>query len=109
MIKVTPEALSRLSTFLDENKSVKHVRIFLASASCGGDGQLSLTVSDPTDADFSSTIGDILFSIGKDLQELTGEVKIDFKEEGRNSGFVVESAKILPVMDPGCGGCCGCD
>jgi Fe-S cluster assembly iron-binding protein IscA len=109
MITITPDALSRLSAFLTESKTVKHVRVFLASASCGGDGQLSLTVDDPTEADFSSTIGDIVFSIGKDLQELTGEVKIDFKEDGRDSGFVVESAKILPVMDSGCGGCCGCD
>jgi Fe-S cluster assembly iron-binding protein IscA len=109
MIEITPDALSRLSAFLEENKTVKHVRVFIASASCGGDGQLSLTVSDPTDADFSSTIGGIVFSISKDLKELTGDVRIDFKDDGRDSGFVVESSKILPVMDSGCGGCCGCD
>ena len=111
MITITPDALSRLSAFLDEHKTSKHVRVFIATAGCGGggDGQLALTVSDPTQNDFSSTIGDIVFSINKDLQELTGDVKIDFKEEGRDSGFVVESAKNLPVMDSGCDGCCGCD
>jgi Fe-S cluster assembly iron-binding protein IscA len=109
MISITPDALSRLSAFLEENKTVKHVRVFIASASCGGDGQLSLTVSDPTKDDFSSAIGDVVFCISKDLQELTGDVKIDFKDDGRDSGFVVEPSKILPVMDSGCGGCCGCD
>jgi Fe-S cluster assembly iron-binding protein IscA len=109
MITITPDALSRLGAFLTENKTARRVRVFLPSAGCGGDGQLSLTVDEPTAADFSATIGDIVFSINKDLQELTGEVKIDFKDDGRDSGFVVDSAKILPVMDSGCGGCCGCD
>jgi Fe-S cluster assembly iron-binding protein IscA len=109
MITITPDALSRLGAFLTENKTPKRVRVFLPSAGCGGEGQLALTVDDPTDADFSSTIGDIVFTISKDLQELTGDVKIDFKEDGRDSGFVVDSSKILPVMDSGCGGCCGCD
>lgn len=109
MIAITDNALSRLGAFLTENKTVRHVRVFLPSAGCGGDGQLSLTVDDPTDKDFSATIGDIVFSISLDLQELTGDVKIDFKEDGRDSGFVVDSSKILPALDSGCGGCCGCD
>jgi Fe-S cluster assembly iron-binding protein IscA len=109
MIEITAEALTRLGSFLTDNKTVRHVRVFLPSAGCGGDGQLSLTVDDPTDADFSLTIGDIVFSISKDLQELTGDVKIDFKEDGRDSGFVVGCSKILPTIDSGCGGCCGCD
>jgi Fe-S cluster assembly iron-binding protein IscA len=108
MITITPDALSRLGAFLTDNKAVRRVRVFLPTAGCGGDGQLSLTVDEPTEADFSTTIGDIVFSISKDLQELTGDVKIDFKEDGRDSGFVVDSAKILPVMDSGCGSCCGC-
>ena len=109
MIAISPEALSRLGVFLTENKTARRVRVFLPSAGCGGDGQLSLTVDEPGDGDFSITHGDIVFSISKDLQELTGDVKIDFKNDGRDSGFVVESSKILPAMDSGCGGCCGCD
>ena len=109
MIAISDAALTRLGAFLTENKSVRNVRVFLPSAGCGGDGQLALTVDDPSDKDFKTTIGDITFAISKDLQEITGDVKIDFKDDGLDSGFVVDSSKILPVQDSGCGGCCGCD
>ncbi|MDR1656040.1 MAG: hypothetical protein LBT47_00595 [Deltaproteobacteria bacterium] len=110
MITITSEAMTRLDTFLQDNKTPRNVRVFLPSAGCGGDGQLSLTVDEPNDNDFSTTIGNIVFSIGKDLQELTGDVSIDFKNDGRDSGFVVDSSKILPAVESSCGGgCCGCD
>ncbi|MDR2443516.1 MAG: IscA/HesB family protein [Deltaproteobacteria bacterium] len=109
MISITDDALTRLDAFLKENKIIRHIRVFLPSSGCGGEGQLSLTVDDPSEKDFSTTIGEITFSIDKELQEVTGDVKIDFKDDGRDSGFVVDSAKILPAMDSGCGGCCGCD
>jgi Fe-S cluster assembly iron-binding protein IscA len=109
MITISPDALTRLGDFLTANNSVRRVRVFLPMAGCGGDGQLSLTVDEPKDSDWQATIGDIVFCIGKDLQELTGDVKIDFKVDGRDSGFVVEPSKILPAFDSDCGGCCGCD
>jgi Fe-S cluster assembly iron-binding protein IscA len=108
MITITPLAQEKLSNFLTENKSVHHVRIFLPSVSCSGQGQLSLTVDDPHDSDFTATIGDIVFSISKELQLITGSVAIDFKVAGMDSGFVVDSEKILPAVDSDCGGCCGC-
>jgi predicted molibdopterin-dependent oxidoreductase YjgC len=49
-------------------------------------------------------------AISRKLLKVTGPVTIDFKEDGRDSGFVVDSENILPVVDSDCdscgGGCC---
>ncbi|MDR1677308.1 MAG: hypothetical protein LBS44_02835 [Deltaproteobacteria bacterium] len=108
MISISPEAQGRLGKFLTDNNAERNVRIFFPSSGCGGGGLLSLTVDDPNDGDYSVTIGDIVYSINKRLQEVTGGVKIDFKDNGLDSGFTVESEKILPAVDSDCGGCSGC-
>jgi Fe-S cluster assembly iron-binding protein IscA len=108
MITITPEAHERLSKFLTDNKAPRNVRVFFPTASCGGSGLLSLTVDEPNEGDFSVTQGDIVYCINKKLQEVTGGVKIDFKDIGLDSGFIVNSDKILPVVDSDCGGCSGC-
>ncbi|MDR1296711.1 MAG: hypothetical protein LBO05_04915 [Deltaproteobacteria bacterium] len=109
MISITDEARERLSKFLTDNKASRQIRVFYPTSGCGGDGQLSLTVDAPKDEDFSVTIGDIVYCISKDLQDVTGSVKIDFKDVGRDSGFVVDTEKILPPFESAdCGGCSGC-
>ncbi|MDR0620452.1 MAG: hypothetical protein LBJ61_01010 [Deltaproteobacteria bacterium] len=107
MINVTTEAQTRLGQFLTDNKAPRNVRVFFPSTGCGGVGLLSLTVDEPNAGDFSVTIGDIVYCINRELQEVTGGVKIDFKDTGLDSGFVVDSEKILPVLDPDCGPTCG--
>ncbi|MDR1487562.1 MAG: hypothetical protein LBT62_06185 [Deltaproteobacteria bacterium] len=109
MITVTPVAQERLSQFLTDNKADRNVRVFFPSAGCGGQGQLSLTVDDPHDSDFTTTVGDIVYLIDLKLQQITGSVVIDFKEDGRDSGFVVDPEKVLPAVESSeCGSCCGC-
>jgi Fe-S cluster assembly iron-binding protein IscA len=108
MIAITSDAQERLSKFLTDNKAARNVRVFFPSAGCGGEGQLSLTVDEPNEGDFSVSIGDIVYCINKRLQDVTGSVKIDFKDDGRDSGFVVDPEKILPAVDSDCGGCSGC-
>ncbi|MDR0354164.1 MAG: hypothetical protein LBJ64_00255 [Deltaproteobacteria bacterium] len=108
MITITAEAQEQLSAFLTKNNASRNVRIFFPTSGCGGDGQLSLTVDNPNDADYSVSIGDIVYCISKKLQDVTGAVKIDFKVLDRDSGFVVDAEKILPPIDSDCGGCSGC-
>ena len=108
MINVTTEAQTRLAQFLTEKKAPRNVRVFFPSAGCGGGGLLSLTVDEPNEGDFQVTVGDIVYCINLKLQEVTGGVKIDFKDNGLDSGFVVDSEKILPAVDSDCGGCSGC-
>jgi Fe-S cluster assembly iron-binding protein IscA len=107
MITITPGALKELSSFLSEKKATPSVRVFQPPASCGGDGQLSLTVDRPGEADFSTTAGDLTLIIKKDLLSKTGNVTIDFKTNGFDSGFVVETEKLLAPVIPDCSGCAG--
>ncbi|MDR1085926.1 MAG: hypothetical protein LBP22_14000 [Deltaproteobacteria bacterium] len=109
MISITPLAQEKLSAFLAENQTKPQVRVFLPLAGCGGDNQLSLTVDEPNENDFSVKSGELTLSIDKKLQEMTGSVTIDFKDDGFDSGFVVDPEKILPPSESdGCGGCCDC-
>jgi Fe-S cluster assembly iron-binding protein IscA len=62
----------------------------------------------PTEQDFTVKTGDLTLIIGRTLMAVTGDVTIDFKNNGLDSGFVVETEKILPVRDMDCGGCTGC-
>jgi Fe-S cluster assembly iron-binding protein IscA len=107
MINITPTALKELSGFLTEKKATPSVRVFLPPSSCGGDGQLSLTVDRPGEADFSTTAGILTLVIKKELLERTGSVTIDYQTRGDDSGFVVETEKLLPVQVPDCSGCAG--
>ncbi|MDR1872810.1 MAG: hypothetical protein LBS60_12980 [Deltaproteobacteria bacterium] len=108
MIAITPLAHEKLTAFLTENGTTPEVRVFLPTGGCGGDGQLALAVDGPNDNDFTVKNGPLTLSIDKQLQKVTGEVTIDFKEVGRDSGFVVLTEKIMPAMDTDCGSCCDC-
>ena len=107
MINITPLALKELSGFLSEKKATPSVRVYLPPPSCGGDGRLSLTVDRPGDSDFATTAGGLTLVIRRDLLEKTGSVTIDFQTLGSDSGFVVETEKLLPPPAPDCSGCAG--
>jgi Fe-S cluster assembly iron-binding protein IscA len=107
MINITPIALKELSSFLSEKNATPSVRVFQPPASCGGDGQLSLTVDKAKETDFSTTAGDLTLVIRKDLLEKTGNVTIDYQTNGFDSGFVVETEKLLAPLVPDCSGCAG--
>jgi Fe-S cluster assembly iron-binding protein IscA len=59
-------------------------------------------------SDFATKAGELRLLIDKGLLERTGAVTIDFKHDGQDSGFVVETEKIPPPGDGGCDGCSGC-
>lgn len=113
MIGITPVAQEKLSGYLAENKVEPSVRVYLPSGGCcgGGGGQLSLTLDSPDDDDIKVQAGGLELFIEKQLSDIVGRVVIDFKDDGHDSGFVVESERPAPVQDDGCdcgGGCSGC-
>ncbi|MDR2461458.1 MAG: hypothetical protein LBE38_11905 [Deltaproteobacteria bacterium] len=109
MINITPLALTQLTGFLKDIKAAPCVRVHQIPVSCGGgDGQLVLSVDKTLESDFSTKAGDLTLVMGKSLMDLTGDVTIDFKDNGQDSGFVVESEKELPRDEGGCDGCSGC-
>lgn len=107
MISITPLAQEKLSAYLAENKVEPKIRIYLpAGDCCGGGGQISLTLDRPNEGDITTTAGDLELFMDPDLYEQVGKVTIDFKDDGQDSGFVVESEKPVPVES--CGGGCSC-
>lgn len=108
MISITPIAQEKLSAYLAENKVEPKVRVYLpAGDCCGGGGQISLTLDRPNAEDITSQAGDLELFMARALYEQVGKVTIDFKDDGEEAGFVVESEKPLPA-DEGCGGGCSC-
>ncbi|MDR1080317.1 MAG: hypothetical protein LBQ79_05020 [Deltaproteobacteria bacterium] len=110
MINITPLALTNLTEFLTGQKALPSVRVHQTPAGCGGtsDGFLALSVDTPNDQDFKTSAGDLTLLISRKLMEVTGDVTIDFKTVGGDSGFVVETQKIMPVQEQDCEGCTGC-
>ena len=109
MISITPLAQEKLTAYLAENKVEPKVRIYLpAGDCCGGGGQISLSLDQPNADDITTKAGDLELFMEPALYEQVGKVTIDFKDDGHDSGFVVESEKPLPVESGGCGGGCSC-
>lgn len=107
MISITPIAQEKLSTYLAENKVEPKVRVYLPANDCCGGGQISLTLDRPNAEDITTEAGGLELFIDRSLSERLGKVTIDFKDDGDDSGFVVESENPLPA-DEGCGGGCSC-
>jgi Fe-S cluster assembly iron-binding protein IscA len=102
--------LTNLTEFLAGQKAAPSVRVHQTSAGCSGpqDGFLALSVDTPNDFDFKTTAGDLTLLISRKLLDVTGDVTIDYKTVGGESGFVVETQKIMPVQELDCGGCTSC-
>jgi len=107
MISITPAAQEKLSAYLAENKVDPKVRIYLPEGGCGG-GQVSLAIDQPNPGDVSITAGNLELFMSRDLSEVLGKVVVDFKDDGSDAGFVVESENPAPTSSSGCGGCSCC-
>lgn len=109
MISITPVAQEKLSAYLAENKVDPKVRIYLPECDCSGaGGQISLAIDQPNPGDVSITAGDLELFMSRDLHEVLGKVKVDFKDDGNDAGFVVESENPAPTAASSCGGGCSC-
>ena len=109
MINITPVAQEKLTSYLADNKAEPKIRVYIPSCGCGGgEGQLALTLDQPADGDIKIQAGDLELFIDPELSDQVGKVAIDFKDDGHDSGFVVESEKPLPALEQDCGGCSCC-
>lgn len=109
MITITPLAQGKLSAYLAENNVDPKVRIFLSDGDCGDcGGGIALALDQPASGDLTARAGDLELFMARDLHDLVGDVVIDFKDDGQDSGFVVESERPAPSSSSGCGGCSGC-
>lgn len=109
MISITPLAQEKLTGYLTENKLDPQVRVYLSSTGCGGGGQVSLALDPPDADDLTVVAGEVTLSMSKALYDQIGKVVVDFKDDGTDAGFVVDSEKPVPPHQPSsCGGCTCC-
>ncbi len=102
MIEITDAAASELKQLLEEQNKKDHgLRIFAAGLGCRGvQYGLSLEKS-PGEEDASLESNGIKIIFSKDLQEEIKELKIDYIDNDRGKGFVINN----PGMQ--CGSACG--
>ncbi len=68
-----------------------------------------MVLDEPKDTDESFEIDGLTYLIDKDLHGKSGDIKVDFVDNGWQQGFSIQSSN--PIMDPGgsaCGSSCSC-
>jgi Fe-S cluster assembly iron-binding protein IscA len=106
MIDITPVARENLISFLTEKKLPLKVR--LALSSCDGIGEQLILVPDkPAPGDISVDFDPLTLCLNRDLQALVGRVRVDFRDEGQDYGFVIECERS-PEDAGGCADCTDC-
>lgn len=69
---------------------------------------MALALDELKDTDDSYENDGISYLIDKDLLVRLGEVKVDYVEEGWQTGFMVSSSKPLVTDQSACGSSCSC-
>ena len=107
MISLTPLAQEKLTTFLVEKKLGLQVRITCSSGD-GGDGEQLILVPDkPASGDLRAGFGPLILCLSRDLYDRVGRVRVDYRVEDHDYGFVVERA-LSPADLGDCAGCTAC-
>ncbi len=109
MIEVSPSATKALKAFFEEKNIDSPVRVFLQSGGCGGPS-LRLSLDEAKGTDNTSLVEGITYLIDAGLSQVSGEVKVDFVDDGYQQGFLITAANPLPGAGEGCscGGSCSC-
>jgi iron-sulfur cluster assembly accessory protein len=105
MIQVTEKASQSIKTFMEERRLDSPLRIVLQAGGCCG-SSLRLVLDEAKDGDERHEVDGLTYLIEQDLADQSGEVTIDYVDNGHQQGFVVSAAN--PLADSGdCGGSCG--
>ena len=100
MVTVTENAQKKIEEALKEKKDApQSVRVFLHEGGWGGPS-LSLALDEPSDSDKVFENGNTKYIIDDDLLKTTGDITIDFINEGWQKGFTITS------QNPVAGACC---
>lgn len=69
---------------------------------------MALALDELRDTDASYENDGISYLIDKELLVRLGEVKVDYVEEGWQTGFLVSSSKPIVTAPSACGSSCSC-
>lgn len=109
MIEISASATQAIKAFLEEKKLDSALRVFLQDGGCGGPA-LRLVLDEVKESDLSYQVEGLTYVIDKELSVQSGDVKVDFVDNGMQQGFMVSSANPVAGQGGGCacGGSCGC-
>lgn len=107
MIEVTPSASQAIKAFFEDKKLDSALRVFLQAGGCGGPA-LRLVLDEAKQTDDSFQIDGLTYLIDKELSQQSGDVKVDFVDNGCQQGFMLSSANPLASEGGGCSCGSGC-
>lgn len=105
MIKVSEVASQNIKAFMQERSLDSGLRIVMQSSGCCG-SSLRLVLDEAKDGDEKYEVDGLVYLIEPSLAAQSGEVSIDYLDNGYQQGFVLSSANPLAAGDS-CGGSCG--
>jgi len=105
MLNVSAEAQTVVKEAMQEKDLDQPLRVYLAGG-CGG-AQLALSLDEERDGDDKYEFDGYTYLVAKELAADTGDLTLDYVDDGIRKGLVVGSANPLPE-DAGCGGGCSC-
>ncbi|MFZ5585596.1 MAG: IscA/HesB family protein [Thermodesulfobacteriota bacterium] len=107
MIKVSETASQNIKAFLAERKLDSALRIIAQAGGCCGGPSLRLVLDEAKAGDHKYEVDGLTYLIGSELAAESGEVSIDYLDNGYQQGFVLSSANPLAGAGADCGGGCG--
>lgn len=107
MIKVSETASQNIKAFLAERNLDSALRIIAQAGGCCGGPSLRLVLDEAKEGDEKCVVDGLTYLIGSDLAAESGEVSIDYLDNGYQQGFVLSSANPLAGGGGGCGSSCG--
>jgi Fe-S cluster assembly iron-binding protein IscA len=96
MVTLKQGCAQAIKWFLKENRIPAGIRIELLFTGCC-DPSLGLRMDDPNASDLVFELEDFTFIMSSDTYETTGEITIDYVDDGIQKGFLLTSSK--PVSE----------
>lgn len=87
-ITITEKAREEIINMTKDND--KHGRVIMTGQKCSGGLTFGLSIDKQKDDDNVVDIEGIKLIINKDIQELVGDINIDYEDEGLMMGFSVK-------------------
>lgn len=104
MFTVTEKANEKITDFLNNQKELSYIRLFLSEGGCSG-SFLGMALDEPSENDEIIKDNGVTYLIDKLLLEQAKPISVDFIEADTGSGFSISSS--LP-KGTGCSSCSSC-
>ena len=106
-IKISPAAVARLSSLIDDEEGVDGIRFYVSGEGCSGMSYAMTFVEKPNQYDCVLELGGMKMYVDPVALGFLEGVEIDHQTEGLNECFVFKNAFAKTGGSGTCGGCGG--